>query len=696
MLKFIFIFLLLVINLNAFELSKHTIIVKLQRTKSVNLASKELSTYLQKILHHKIPIYSIAPKNAKSIIIIGYSPYKLKEDGFILKSNKKVLTILANNNRALFFGEYYFLDKYVGCKFLSKDFEYIPNFKKKNIGFINDKQEPAFWYREIFFSEGDDLLFEYKNLLNGRLGHRTIKKEKYKDYPSGIDTFGFPSSQILSDAFSCNGQYKYSDKDAKLEALVNLKKELAKLNKYDRKVITIEHEDRGSTCLGNDKKESLAFLNYSIFLAKNLKDFFPNKLFYSQAYLWSKIPPTKKIKLPKNLGIHYAPIEANFAKPLTSKENLYLLNQIKGWKKSTDNIIIWDYTINFGSYLLPYPNLFALDRDIKTFKKLNIRGVFLQGSYETKGGDLANLRYWVFGKLLWNPNQDINILIKEFCTYYYGNASTEAIKYIKTIFYYIKQTGDKLSIKTHIDAKYLNNTNLNHLDDILSQGLKKLKRDSPFYKHYIRLFAGIDYIRLIRGYNFKNKGIAKQRFLTFLKNNPDISNIAEGINIKNIIKIISSNKKPSTTPKVAKGLKRGKEWLNFEEYQLELCCTNIIIDKEANDGVAAVMDGSSNEWGFSLTLDNIPKGKWDIYASIKIITKKDSIFDNARWAFRYGVEPNFVKGVTLTAMFNNKYKEFKIGQIDTKNHPKFVWISPPGNSIVKKVYLDRIYFIKRK
>ena len=687
--------------LNAFEISENIVIVKSKNSHIPDTAANDLAYYLSRITEKDIKVVQETPQGNTAIILTKASDKNLQDDTFKIIANDTRLTISAANERSILYGIYYFLDHYAGCKFLSVNYEYIPSYKRKDLGKIDEVQKPTFSYREIFMREGDDLLFSFKNLLNGRLGHRTAKDEAEEIYTSGIKTFSFTSAALLGEKYMCSGQYDYANKHAQHEALLKLDQELARIPKNQKSYVILEHEDRGSVCTSGLKRgetPSKAFLDYTRYLAENMAQKYPYITFFHQAYLWSREVPAHIPKLPANLGVHFAGIEANFAKPLQADENRKIWEDLIGWGKLTDNIIIWDYIINFGGYMFPFPNLNAVDKDIKAFaKKPFVKGVFLQGSYETYGGDLADLRIWVFAKLLWNPNHNLDDLIGEFCHYYYGAAAEDVIKYIRKLHILIAESRDKLSIKTSIDAAYLSNKNLDILDNILSEGVSKLKKGSDYYQHMMGLFTGIDYIRLIRGYQFQDRNHVKKRFKDYLSSHPEITAFAEGVSIENILKIIDLNKSTEKIPVQAKRLQKSREWLSYQEYQLELCCADIVEDPYASDGVSAVMPGNSKEWGFSLPLLNIPPGIWDIYADVKVEVKKESILDNARWALRYGIEPGFVKGIYLAGQFGKKYQSIKIGTIDTyHSDAEFIWLSPPGNDVVKHLYVDRIYFIKQK
>ncbi len=708
---FFLLFLTLNLNANSFKISSETKVITTDSTKLTKNAALELQKYLQKILGKPIKIYNEFESVKNSIVLIQqdsknakkFSFYKelkeLKKDSFIIRSEDENIIIAGTNHRALFYGVYHFLQKYLECKFLTKDFEIVPKNEYVVLNRIDDVQTPYFLYREFFSKESDDNSFAIKSTLNGRLGHRNAKVNVNEYFPKGMNIYNeFVSSQLIKDAsFECNGQYDFSkDKVAKL-ALNSINEKLKTLKVQEDDYILLEHEDRESYCTNGLKKDdvpTLPFLKYSSKISENISD--KNVIF--QAYQWSRKAP-KTEKLPKNLSIFFSPIEADFSKPFSFGDNKKILKDLKDWNEFGNDIFIWHYVTNFGGYFQPFPNIYALDKDIKLFSTLqNVKGIFLQSSYGTFGGELEDLRTWVFAKLLWNPNANIDSLIKEFCDAYYGEASEDVQKYIRVLHKINQKTGDKLLVKSSLKAKYLHEDFLVYLEDILEGGLKKLEDNSSYKTHFLKLFSGVDYVRVMRGGDSEGFEKSRSRFKEFL-NTKGVESFSESGDISNIKEIINLKREIAKAPKEAKGLKEGVDWFDFCEYELKLCCVDLVEDKSSSDGVSARIKGELGDWGFQLDVLNFPKGKWKIYASVKVEFQKDVDFsDSANIALHYGIHPTFVKGVRVFGQFEDGlYQNILIGTIDTSaSNAKTIWLSPSKNPKVKFIYVDRIFVIRDK
>jgi len=261
--------------------------------------------------------------------------------------------------------------------------------------------------------------------------------------------------------------------------LKNLKQSLKSIKVSSRDFVYIQHEDRDSFC-----KNRFSFLDYTIFLANNTN----HKVLY-EAYQWSKKPP-KKRTLPKNLAVFFSTIEANFAKPITSKENREILRDLRGWDELGIDVFVWHYATNFGGYIQPRPNIYSLAKDIKEFARYkSVKGVFLQGSYDSNGGELEELRTWVFAELLWDPKQDVKRLIKTFCDAYYKESSKYVMRYIELLEKF-SEVDKRVYVKSSVELGYLDEKHLVKLERVLDRAYKSAKSKRGKRKSFKTLLWG--------------------------------------------------------------------------------------------------------------------------------------------------------------------------------------------------------------
>ena len=75
---------------------------------------------------------------------------------------------------------------------------------------------------------------------------------------------------------------------------------------------------------------------------------------------------------------------------------------------------------NFQNYFVPFPNWYVLGPNIQYFHEHGVKGIFEEGTYGTKGGDLTELKDYIIARSLWNISTDTDDHIKDFVAGYYG------------------------------------------------------------------------------------------------------------------------------------------------------------------------------------------------------------------------------------------------------------------------------------
>ena len=697
--KLFFLFLVLTINLLATTINVQSLS---KDTKAKNI----LEDYLKKTIVEikNIPHLNIYLGDKEEIKILDNSLYnelnKYKNDGFIIKLKKDSLFIIGVNKRSSLYASYHFLEK-LNYKFLSKDFEIIPKKVLLNKEELEFKSEARFKYREIFIKELEDNEFASKLYLNGSFGHKAKKdsdffinsynyftpfeliKEKYRDiYPE----------------FFCSGQLDFTLKDVQRYANINFQKRVKAFRENDEDIYYIQHEDILSYCTSRQSRKlinkynstSAPFLEYTNYIAKQN----PTKNIFFEAYQWSRKAPENFPKLSQNLGIFFSNIESNFFKAINEDENNYLFDDLKSWFKYKKDIYIWNYITNFNGYFQPFPSILANSKNIKLYSNYElIKGVFLQGAYETEFSNLSNLRAWVLSKLLWNPKLDEKKLIEEFVYYYYGkNSYKEVLNYFKLLKEEVEQTDSKLLIKTSINSRYLNEKFIKKSKKILNKAISKTKKDSIHYKHLIELYSGIYYTELLKG---TISDADKKTFKIFLEEN-NIKHHSENNKISSLNTYFDIERKTPNIPKTVQE-NQNLEWLDFQEYELKLCCTDTVEDKKASSSSAVRMNGNKSDWGIQLDLTTIPKGKWEVYANIRIEKAKNhSSVDLLKPAIYYGIHEKGIKNFSLlNSLKDENYHEVLIGKINVEdNEIGQVWIRPPNDTNVKYIFVDRIFIIR--
>jgi len=198
-------------------------------------------------------------------------------------------------------------------------------------------------------------------------------------------------------------------------------------------------------------------------VARKVAEKYPDVYINTLAYTWATDAPD--CEMEKNVSVWFCPYYEDYTQdsfavsraemetesdpPLAALEAQYLHNWIT--KHPDTPIMIYNYY--FCYHLLGYyerPIWSRLQSDLQYFAENGFLGTTLCGFplenstapypfqthptsplafTEDQGFDMSLLTRWVYYKLLWNPYEDLDALIVEFCDKVYGNASEHMQEY---------------------------------------------------------------------------------------------------------------------------------------------------------------------------------------------------------------------------------------------------------------------------
>ncbi|MGR3790518.1 DUF4838 domain-containing protein [Flavobacterium sp. TN-1] len=269
-----------------------------------------------------------------------------------------------------------------------------------------------FEYREPHFSPvlqpNADVLYNSNNIENdwGIWGHNLGKLLANE---GNIQTFALVENKRNTTqlCFSSEATYNYIKNYIIDNYGINTHKKYSfMLVPNDNKLVCLDPKCKR---LGNTLSNATPSV---VYLMEKLAKEFPQYNFFTTAYLTTETPPEKE--LPKNTGVMISTI--NFPK------NVYFENKtqvnpfeekILKWKNKVNKVYLWDYASNFDDYLTPYPLLYRLQKQLEYFKKMGIKGVFINGS----GYDYTSfqgLKTFVISSLLMNYDLKVEDLIKKY------------------------------------------------------------------------------------------------------------------------------------------------------------------------------------------------------------------------------------------------------------------------------------------
>ena len=666
-------------------------------------------------------------KNNQKYIVVGKCskiaevfPIKCANvpQGFYIKKYKDNIIIAGFDKAGLENGIYYFLEKYLGIKWFSKDFIYYPESPIKNISVISKEIKPDFKFREVFVKESDDFQFSEANHLNGRTGHRANKNLSSYYIPVYLLKPDRLLSRKLFSKYSCNGQLNYTNPKLFKIYIKKLEKFLSKIDTSKKTIVVLQNKDTSSYCKSFKSRQLIKMYKskgapYFLFvkkIAQKLKNKYPNVEFFISAYKSGFKAPVG-IEFPENVGIFISDIDNDLSKPINHRYNKSFWKNFKKWIKLSDNIYIWHYITNFSDYTMPFPVLSPTVETIKILKEYpQVKGIFLQGAYDTYGSYMVDMNTWIYSKYLFGTNKTLDELRGEFINKFYGEAAPYIKEYLSLLNKSFKNNPIPLYVKTPPNAKFLNLEFLMKAEQIFNYALEETNDD--LYKDNIKkLKLSIDTTILLNLPYLKKEAIEKnivefdKHYIKSIKKDWKrevkrfkLSKFSESISIREIKPILFMDRPIPKAPKIVKqkNLVEGKDWFDFQEYTLKLCCVKFVKDPNASDSVAVYMKGKQTDWGVQFNLSYLPKkGKWDVYMSVRVVPYKNSLSltDKYKFAFFYGngkVKKNFsfVKSVA-----KEKYIDIKVGTFEQKRG-EVIWIRPPGSKAIKYLYVDRVFIVR--
>lgn len=200
-------------------------------------------------------------------------------------------------------------------------------------------------------------------------------------------------------------------------------------------LISVSQNDNGELCETADelaivREEGGARMGPMLrainFIADAIKSEFPDVAIATLAYGETSSPPISAAR--PNVMIQLAPISADYGRPLSSPSNKPFRDLIVAWGRKSSRLFVWNYVGGFECFLLPFPNYYALARDIQFLTQNGVTGIFNEASYVGPGGDFAEHNEFVVSKMMWEPALNGTELSAGFLRSYYSEAAAVHVK----------------------------------------------------------------------------------------------------------------------------------------------------------------------------------------------------------------------------------------------------------------------------
>lgn len=480
------------------QVTRYHIVTAKTADETVRLAADELHRYLYRCTGTCFPVFSDqCPCRGPEIRVgtgVREAPFyqqenlsKLGNEGFVVATEGEDLYITGATSRGTLYGVMGFLERFCSIRFLTSQVTWIPHMDRLEVSLRRWQDAPAFEYRDVYWTDAFQGEFCYHNRLNGSKAdlssvqggklkffnfHHSFndlipKEEYYQSHPQYF-------SQVDGKRLGENTQLCLSNPQVFQLCLEKLRSWIA--DNPDCTVFSVAQNDCGNpcqcpSCQGLDRKEgchSASIIHFVNRLAETIEKEYPRVFLHTFAYQYSMEPP-RSIRPRANVIVRLCDIDASFSAPLLeeaqrpdSYERLFCESLAK-WSSITPRLYIWDYVTNFRHYLLPFPNLDAIQGNLQYFHQMGVKGVLEQGNFSHGGGGaMAELEAYLLSKLLWNPEVDLEREKQIFLNGYFEKAASAIGQYLDLLQRAVR--GYRLSIYDGPDALYFS-------DNLVQEGV---------------------------------------------------------------------------------------------------------------------------------------------------------------------------------------------------------------------------------
>lgn len=514
-------------------------------SKFEKIAAEELMAFLPQISGEKCRISNRESAGDKNIFLgdtaearaAGIDVSACGKEQWVLDGDGKRLIISGGRPIGTLYGVYAFLNK-LGVRFFAWDTVKVPQSSGFQIPVIREKNEPDFGGRHIFDFypiafhrlKSPEALQKWKmhrlrNNFNGSHNNQKTFRDLYEgdlfrlcpQIPPYHNFYNYLPPQKY---FAAHPEYFSMDAKGKRfhgkpqganfcmtnkDVISIVTDSLLKFIRSDREknpddppmVYDISQMDQTSfMCLCPSCKKIadaegdcgllLTFINQ---VAENISREYPEIIIRTFAYS-STVEPPKTIRPRSNVLIQYCDpyMKSDCFRPLGSRFNQEYAALLERWQRTGSNMMVWDYwNMGMGSFFNPpRPEVIidALQSDFRRFHDSGIKAVFIEAErcFDSPQ-NFIDLEYYLAGRLMVDRNADVEKIIDEFISGYYGSAAAEMKEYLNILREGVAAEPRRQVMMQVGDWQFLTPEKLLYIHELLLQAEKKTAPGSLEYYH---------------------------------------------------------------------------------------------------------------------------------------------------------------------------------------------------------------------
>jgi Domain of unknown function (DUF4838)/Glycosyl hydrolase family 67 N-terminus len=453
-------------NLVANGQSDYSIVLQPGASPSEQLAAEELQSYLKACTGAELAIVSERPVDSAPMIVLGCGPVSealgvkpdpedLGEQGYLVQTVAPHLVIAGTSAAGTLYGVYDFIEEHLGVRWYAPGVTKTPEVVEVKLPEVTRLVKPAFLWRQTSYAwPGKDAAFMAHARCNAGGGgadhpygiqhahdgraHSYFRfigtGEFFDEHPEYFSEIGGVRLGVETQLCLTNPEVL----DIVTERMLKRMADLPGHRQHNFSQMDYYNYCECDTCRAMNEQYGTTggtqfwFVNE---LAKRTSQEFPDKLIGTLAYTFTEEPP-RGMRMHPNVAVwlcHMFP-SCQSHPVATCPNNADYKRRATAWAKQCSHVYIWHYPVDFAHYYSPFPNLRAMAADMRFYRDIGVEGVYLQAMGHTGGGgEFSLLRPYYGTKLLWNPDQDADAILRDFLQGYYGAAWEPIWQYISML-----------------------------------------------------------------------------------------------------------------------------------------------------------------------------------------------------------------------------------------------------------------------
>ncbi len=410
---------------------------------------------VHKIDHWEKHVF-IGPGRLMQASSVGFSVEDLGPEDLRIVVRDQSIVIAGGRPRGTLYGVYTFLEDYVGVRFLTHDHTHIPPARElRRINPLDRVHRPPFanyravayrpcLKRPVFAVRSRNNSFHDEPRFGGvspfiNIGHSLYRQVPYNEYSEQ-----HPEYFVFWGGKRVKGHYCLTNPELVPIVRDAVLREIGLPSSVERRNFAVSQDDtvwqycQCEQCAAIDGPEEShmgALLTFVNAVADKVAKTHPEIEIGTLAYGFSRKPP-KTIKCRPNVEINlttYGRCHVHSLTDASCPANVEFFGELKKWSRICEHLYLWDYHFSAGHVLLPYPDLFLLKPNIKTSLQHGVEGAFMQAEYSVDATEMADLRFYLLSRLMWNPELDDRAIVAEFIDLHYAEAAPPIRRFVDLV-----------------------------------------------------------------------------------------------------------------------------------------------------------------------------------------------------------------------------------------------------------------------